>query len=114
MRIYEIWQAARKDRSIQLNEVFKVLLELGLTTFSQLPESMQQKLFKKRSLHQNIRLRECLRHNTVAIASRFKLDDRLAFALPGAAKRLVREEAEQADLSMSEVARRRIIMEVSE
>lgn len=50
MRIYEIWQAARKDRTIQLNEVINVILDLGLMTFARLPESMQERAFKKQRM----------------------------------------------------------------
>lgn len=111
MQIYEIWQAARKDRAIQLNEVINVILDLGLMTFARLPEPMRERVFKKQRMQQEQKFRERLEIKIHRISSSFRLDDRLNFALPRPAKQLIREEAERARMSMSAIARRRILLE---
>lgn len=110
-QIYEIWRDMRKDHRVQINQVFTVLLELGLMTFPKLSEPMRQGLFRKGTAREEVRLRANLESRLADVASAFRLDDRLAFALPAPAKRAIREEARRNDKSMSAIARERVILQ---
>ena len=113
MEIYEIWQVARKNRAIQLNEVINVLLNLGLMTFSRLPQSMRERAFSKQTNPQAQRFREELDIRIYKISSSLKLNDRLGFALPSPAKAIIREQAKRSKSSMSAIARSRILEETA-
>jgi len=110
-QIYDIWRDVRKDHRVQINQVFTVLLELGLMTFPKLSEPMRQGLFRKGTAKEEVRLRANVESHVADVASAFRLDDRLAFALPAPAKRLVRAAAKKSGRSMSAVARERIILQ---
>jgi hypothetical protein len=110
-RIYDVWQLVRKDATVQVNQVITVLLELGLMTFPKLSEGTQRALFRQATAKQEVQLRAKVERNVTDVAGKFRLDDRLAFALPTDAKRQIRQEARRAGQSMSAVARQRIIVE---
>ena len=113
MEIYEIWQAARKDRRIQLNEVINVILDLGLMTFARLPQSMRERAFIKQIMPKERKFRDQLDTRIRKISASLRLDDRLGFALPSTAKDLIREEARRSKSSMSAIARSRILEETA-
>jgi len=113
MQIYEIWQAARRNRAIQLNEVINVILDLGLMTFSRLPQSMRERAFSRQNIAREQRFRENLDIRISKISSSLRLDDRLGFALPSPAKQVIREEARRTKSSMSAIARSRILEEAA-
>lgn len=110
-QIYEIWRDMRKDHHVQINQVIKVLLELGLATFPKLSDPIRQGLFRKQTAKEEGHLRASVQSRVAEVASAFRLDDRLAFALPAPAKRLVRDEAKKSGRSMSAIARQRIILQ---
>jgi hypothetical protein len=109
-RIYELWRAVRLKHPVQLNEVFNVLLELGLRTYLELPEYVQSALFKRRIASEEIKFAAEVQPKIRMIASRLRLDDRLSFALSSSSKQVIREEAERSKITMSAVARRHILL----
>ncbi len=112
-RIYTLWKAVRLKNPCQLNEVFNVLLELGLRTFQELPEYMQSTLFKRKVASEELTFNAQLQPKIRMIASTARLDDRLSFALPSSSKQIIREEARQCNSSMSAIARRHLLKEAS-
>lgn len=109
MQIYEIWQAARRNRGIQLNEVINVILDLGLMTFARLPQSMRERAFSKQTIRSEQRFREHLDVRIRKISSSLRLDNHLGFALSAPAKEIIREQAKRSKSSMSAIARSRIL-----
>jgi len=110
-RVYEVWRDMRKDHSIQVNEVINVLLEVGLTTFAHLPAQMRHVLFSRRSAREDLKLRVGLESRVTEIASTFRADDKLALRIPHTVKAAIRHEAQRKDMSMSAIARKRIILQ---
>jgi hypothetical protein len=109
MQIYEIWRDVRKDHRIQVNEVINALLELGLATFTQLPDQMKHALFSHRSAAKDLELRAALEPKIKRIAGQFRSDDRLSLRMPHPVKERIRTEAQRRHVSMSAVVRPRII-----
>ena len=109
MQIYEIWQDVRKDHRIQVNEVINALLELGLSTFAQLPNQMKHALFSHRSTAKDLELRAALEPKIKRIAGQFRSDDKLDLRVARPLKEMIRSEAQRRHVSMSAVVRRRII-----
>jgi len=97
--------------SIQLNEVFTVLIELGITTWSKLPAEMRRGLFKRQKFSQREKFRAELEDRVARLSERFKLDDRLALAVPSTFKTNLRLEKQRSGLSMSKQVRRKLIPE---
>jgi hypothetical protein len=109
MQIYEIWRDVRKDHRIQVNEVINALLELGLSTFTQLPHQMKHALFSHRTPAKELELHAALEPKIKRIAGQFRSDDKLNLRVPRPVKEMIRSEAQRGHMSMSAIARRRII-----
>lgn len=109
MRIYEIWREARVSHTIQINDVFNALLELGLTTFAHLPNHMKHGLFSCRTAQEDLKLHAALEPKIKRVAGQFRSDDKLDLRLPRPVKEIIRSEAQAMHASMSAVARRRLI-----
>jgi len=109
MQIYEIWRDVRKDHRIQVNEVINTLLELGLSTFAQLPDQMKHALFSDRRAAKELELRAALELKIKRIAGQFRSDDKLNLRIARPLKEMIRSEAQRRHVSMSAVVRPRII-----
>jgi hypothetical protein len=109
MQIYEIWRDVRKDHRIQVNEVINALLELGLSTFTQLPHPMKHALFSHPTAAKELELRVALESKIKRIARQFRSDDKLSVRIPRPLKEMIRSEAQGCHVSMSAVVRPRII-----
>lgn len=100
----------RPPRSaVQLNEVFTVLIELGMGTWSKLPAEMRRGLFKKRKYDQQEKFQRQLEDRVARLGERFKLDDRLALAVPSTIKTELRMQKQRTGVSMSKQVRQRIL-----
>ncbi len=96
----------RPEKScIQLNEVLTVLIELGIGTWSKLPAEMRRGLFKKRKYDQQEKFQRQLEGHVARLGERFKLDDRLALAVPSTLKTDLRMRKQRTGVSMSKQAR---------
>jgi len=111
MRIYEIWREAKEQHSVQVNDIINGLLELGLATFAQLPGHMRHALFRRRTLRDDTKFRIALEPRIKRIAARFRSDEKLDIRLPRPVKDTIRSQAERSHLTMSAVARKRIILQ---
>jgi hypothetical protein len=112
-RVWEIFQEATNPKkttrsSIQLNEVFTVLIELGVGTWSKLPAEMRRGLFKKRKHDQQEHFQRQLEGRVATLGERFKLDDRLALAVPSIVKTELRMQKQRTGVTMSAQVRRRL------
>jgi len=94
--------------SVQLNEVFTVLIELGISTWTKLPSEMRRGLFKKRKFESQEKFRGQLEERVSRLAERFKLDDRLALAVPSTIKTELRMQKQKTGVSMSAQVRQRL------
>jgi hypothetical protein len=112
-RVWDIFLEATKRKplgsSIQLNEVFTVLIELGVGTWSKLPAEMRRGLFKKRKYAQQEKFQLQLEERVARLGERFKLDDRLALAVPSTIKTNLRLVKQRTGISMSKQVRQRIL-----
>lgn len=97
--------------SVQLNEVFTVLIELGIGTWSKLPAEMRRGLFKKRKYEQQEKFQRQLEGHVAKLGERFKLDDRVALAIPSTIKTTLRLEKQRTGISISKQVRRRAGLE---
>jgi hypothetical protein len=112
----EIIKATKRRRrpeksSIQLNEVLTVLIELGIGTWSKLPAEMRRGLFKKRKYDRQEKFQRQLEDHVATLGERFKLDDRVALAIPSTVKTTLRLEKQRTGTSMSKQVRRRAGLE---
>jgi hypothetical protein len=97
--------------SVQLNEVLTVLIELGMGTWSKLPAEMRRGLFKKRKYDQQEKFQRQLEGRVATLGERFKLDDRVALAIPSTVKTNLRLEKQRTGISISKQVRRRAGLE---
>jgi hypothetical protein len=95
--------------SVQLNEVFTVLIELGIGTWSKLPAEMRRGLFKKRKYAQQEKFQRQLEERVARLGERFRLDDRLALAVPSSFKTHLRMRKQRTGVTMSKQVRDRIL-----
>ncbi len=95
--------------SVQLNEVLTVLIELGIGTWSKLPVEMRRGLFKKRKYEQQEKFQRQLEDHVARLGERFKLDDRLALAVPSTIKTDLRMRKQRTGVSMSKQVRERLM-----
>jgi hypothetical protein len=109
--VYEIYRDMREDHRIQVNDVINILLEVGLTTFAHLPAQMRHALFTHGNIREELKLRAGLETRVAQIASTFRADDKLDVRIPHSVKQRIREEASRADVTMSAIARKRIILQ---
>jgi hypothetical protein len=93
--------------SIQLNEVFKVLLELGITTWSKLPTEMRRGLFKKQKVVKREKLLSDLDERVTRFGERFKLDAKVALAVSSMDKTDLQLTKQRTGISMSKQIRSR-------
>jgi hypothetical protein len=92
-----------------MNQVIRVLLELGITTYGHLSSHLQHALFSHRNDQEELKLQTALEPTITRIASRLRADDKLTVRIPHAIKLAIRQDARQADTTMSELVRPRII-----
>ena len=111
----QVWEIYRKATGrnprmspIQLNEVLTVLITLGANTWSELPAEMRRSLFRKLKYDQKEKLRVEVAGRVESIGEHFKLDDRLALAIPSSLKTNLRVEKQRSGLSMSAQVRRKL------
>jgi len=111
-RVWDIFSEATghkpRNSSIQLNEVLTVLIELGVGTWSKLPVEMRRGLFKKRKYAKQEKFQRQLEDRVATLGERFKLDDRLALAVPSTIKTDLRMQKQRTGVSMSAQVRRRL------
>jgi len=103
-------------RRVKVNRIAEVAVNWGLAFLRTLDPRLRGRILgekgeKPLTAEERDRLRSDLERRLGAQAGAFRLDNRLAFALPTPAKQLIREEAERAQVSMSAIARKRIILE---
>jgi hypothetical protein len=104
------------DRRVKVNRLAEVAVNWGLAFLRTLNPHLRARILgakgeKPLTMEERDRLRNDLERRLGTQAGAFRLDNRLAFALPTPAKQLIREEAERARMSMSAIARRRILLE---
>jgi hypothetical protein len=95
--------------SIQLNEVFTVLLELGLTTWPRLPGEMRRGLFRRRKYSQREKFQATVQERVARLSEKYKLDDRLALAVPSTIKSDLMMEKQRTGVSMSRQVRQKLM-----
>ncbi len=116
-RVWEIFLEVTNRRpgksSVQPNEVFTVLIELGVGTWAKLPAEMRRGLFKKRKYAQQEKFQRQLEDQVARLGERFKLDDRVALAIPSTVKTTLRLEKQRSGITISKQIRRRAGLEVT-
>jgi hypothetical protein len=103
-------------RAVSVNRIAKVSLEWGLTFLETLSPQLRSRILgvkgeRPLTFDEHQKLRTELENKLGNLAGAFRLNERLAFALPAPAKQMIRQEAERSHVSMSVIARRRIILE---
>lgn len=94
---------------IQLNEVLTVLIELGIGTWSKIPAEMRRGLFKKRKYVQRQKFQVQLEDRVARLGEHFRLDERLALAVPSTVKTNLRLEKQRTGVSMSRQVRQKLL-----
>jgi hypothetical protein len=107
---------AAHEHKVKVNRIAQVAVEWGLDFVGSLSHQLQERILgvkgaKPLTLEEQANLRKELNEKLGGLAGKFRLDDRLAFALPRSVKQLIREEADRADTTMSAIARKRITLE---
>jgi hypothetical protein len=100
---------------VKVNRIASVAVEWGVAFLGTLSPKLQERVLgvkgaRPLTFKESEALREELNSKLGSLAGKFKLDDRMVFALPKPAKDLLRQEAEKADTTMSAIARQRIII----
>ena len=113
-RLYEMEYDHK--RRVKVNRIAEVAVNWGLAFLRTLDPHIRGRILgekgeKPLTVEERDKLRSDLERRLGTQAGAFRLDNRLAFALPTPAKQLIREEAERSHLSMSAIARRRIILQ---
>ena len=101
---------------VKVNRIAKVAVEWGLAFLETLSPQLRSRILgvkgeRPLTFEEQQRLRVELETKLGNLAGTFRLNDRLAFALPAPAKQLIRQEAQRSHVSMSVIARRRIILQ---
>jgi hypothetical protein len=107
---------AAHHHQVKVNRVAQVAVEWGLDFLGTLSLELQARILgvrgaKPLTLEEAEALRKELNTKLGSLAGKFRYDDRLAFALPRSMKQVIREEAEGAGTTMSDIARKRITLE---
>jgi hypothetical protein len=113
-RLYEM-EHDHKGK-VKVNRIAEVAVNWGLAFLRTLDPQLRGRILggkgeKALTFEERDKLRSDLERRLGTKAGAFRLDNRLAFALPTPAKQLIREEAERAQVSMSAIARKRIILQ---
>lgn len=113
--LYEM--EADRNHKVTVNRIASVAIEWGLAFLRTLSPQLQDRVLgvkgvKPLTFVEQEKLRNELNTKLGSMVGQFRLDDRLAFALPKPAKELLREEAKKGNTTMSKIARSRIIMKV--
>jgi hypothetical protein len=104
------------NRKVKVNRIAEVAVLWGLAFLRTVPAPLRSRILgvkgeKILTHEERENLRMDLENKLGSASGAFRLNDRLAFALSTAAKRLVRDEAKKSGRSMSAVARERIILQ---
>ena len=104
------------DRKVKVNHIAEVAVSWGLAFLRTLSPQLSARILgvtgeRPLTFDEEQKLRAELDRKLGGLAGAFRLNDRLAFALPAPAKQLIRQEAERTHSSMSAIARRRIILQ---
>jgi hypothetical protein len=106
----------QQHHKVKVNRIAKVAVEWGLAFLETLSPQLRSRILgvkgeRPLTFEEQQRLRTELETKLGSLAGTFRLNERLAFALPAPAKQLIRQEAERSHVSMSVIARRRIILQ---
>ena len=116
-RVWDAFRDATGNKplkaKIQVNEVLVALIDLGLITWSHLPSETKRGLFKKKKAQAQERFRIQLQDRVSRMAERYKLDERLALAIPSTIKSNLRSQKQRTGVSMSEQVRRHLTTETT-
>jgi hypothetical protein len=112
-RLYEMEHDHKK---VKVNRIAEVAVNWGLAFLRTLDPHLRGRILgekgeKPLTVEERDKLRSDLERRLGTQAGAFRLDNRLDFALPTPAKQLIREEAKRAQVSMSAIARKRIILQ---
>jgi len=104
------------DRKVKVNRIAEVAVAWGLAFLQTLTPQLRARILgvkgeKVLTFEEREKLRAELEKKLGSLTGAFRLNDRLAFALPTSAKQVIRQEAERAHRSMSAIARERVILQ---
>ena len=113
-QLYDV--ESQHDHEVKVNRIAEVAVTWGLAFLRTLSPQLSARILRVKgekplTFEEQQRLRAELNSKLGSLAGSFRMNDRLAFALPTPAKQLIREEAARSHLTMSAIARRRIILE---
>jgi len=113
-QLYDI--ESQHNHKVKVNRIAEVAVTWGLAFLRTLSPQLSARILRVKGVkpltfEEQQKLRAELDNKLGSLAGSFRMNDRLAFALPTPAKQLIREEAERSHVTMSAIARRRIILE---
>jgi len=107
---------SQHKRRVKVNHIAEVAVTWGVAFLRTLSPELSARILGAKGEHpltfeEEQKLRVELDRKLGGLAGAFRLNERLAFALPAPAKQLIRQEAQRTHMSMSAIARRRIILQ---